>query len=382
MRIERCRKKRDYLRARVERLRRTNPDCAITQGQLQNAINAYLNSASVQLATFHEIWSRRHGALMANLLIKQRCSPEFVALDYKAVEFEPVAYQHRCRSTSGFRRVCKLPDDLLMFHYLARDLIVAQFDPKAHIADWKGRGANRAIERMAEAINQPDQQVIVADISRCFDSVNFNEFYKSSLLPEEFIRRALDCRYWAFRYQWNSKGCCHPKQPRCKGPLIGDQGLGETVTGSLGQGSPASNAVLATMLNDMDAQQFGANFLAVISDNIIVVCAGDVDPQPVIAEMVEHFANHRYGPFVLHPETIEARPASEPFDFLGYQFRCAPDGALDIDLSQRNWEKLNRLLENGRRNRRAAKEFVKGFSKLGDARRVQALSLIIEKSSW
>lgn len=219
-----------------------------------------------------------------------------------------------------------------MWHLLARDLIVAQHQPRSHVGDWKGRGRDAQMAEIVAAISSEHQAIVCADIRRAFASVNIDAVYDLPFLPEPLIRRAIDYRSHQFVRRERS---AYAK----KVALAAPNDL-EVSPSGLMEGSPASNAIFSVMMDDLQ-DHFGTCVKAFsYCDNIILLAPNISQAQRAEASLVAYFTNHRAGPF----EVISfAQSTSVPFEHLGYEMQWQ-DG-IEVRLSTTNWLRLMQRLE-------------------------------------
>jgi hypothetical protein len=227
--------------------------------------------------------------------------------------YRPIRWHKHAKKSGGYRPICALPPDLKAVHYVIAGALKAAFVPKDHIYGVTGRGRDEAARRLKEAQNAGLAYLAKLDIVDCFQSINPDSLYQLPL-PKEVIRRALDTRHMMFE-EWEPQKGMTANQ-RLSG--IPTHSHSESGPRGLLQGSPASNLILAWLLNDVPMPE-GAMVL-ICTDNIAVAAADPTTRQAVIESLVAHF--HRdcpAGPLNLCP-AVYAGPGAEPLDFLSYAF--------------------------------------------------------------
>jgi hypothetical protein len=104
------------------------------------------------------------------------------------------------------------------------------------------------------------------------------------------------------------------------------------------EGSPASNALLVALLNDM-LSEWPAHLPRpyVFSDNFAFVGSTRASVREAGEHLASTLASHRAGPFSLHSRN--AVDARDKFELLGYELQLV-GGQVCIDLSHRNHERF------------------------------------------
>ncbi len=266
-------------------------------------------------------------------------------------QVEPFHRYHRSirfwrepKRSSGHRIVCALPLALKVTHRIIRDALGILIQPNEHIFDIKGRGRDRLTQAVAAAMEGPFTHAFVADIRNCFPSVN-PEALNELPLPREVIRYALDYRNLRFRHDPSREGQIVSSpymdqgnpSPRRDGP-----------SGVL-QGSPASNLILAWLLNDMIEHIPEGCRAFLISDDLIVLAPSSGEGDRVGEALVRYCGAHQAGPFVLEGAVVSV---SQGYEKLGYQFgKSDLTGDVTVDLSDFNSRRLQaRLMEAVRKD--------------------------------
>ena len=295
---------------------------------LEREKERYLNSPAVQSATLFDLRLRTYKLEDALEAWVQEQQPPIVPRSYKRIPRSIVHWHPKRRQTSGFRKVCKLPLYLKLWHVLARDLIVAQHQPRSHIGDWRDRGRDWQIKALSNVIKGDQQAVVMADINRAFPSVNFDAVYELPYLPEILTRRAIDYRSIDFVGGW--KNACPWGVPSAMHDDL------ETAPSGLLEGSPVSNALFSVMLDDLPDHLDEGILPFVYCDNIVLVASNKEQARKAASALVSYLSGHRFGPFQV---TTEVRSVRDGFDHLGYSI-YRRGNAVEVALSPRSWDKL------------------------------------------
>lgn len=300
---------------------------------LGREISRYLNSGAVQSATLEEIWREKLGDDEALLLWRDAQQRPLVGRDYRRFRGGTVEWHHKPRRTSGFRKLCSFSAVEKMWHRLASDLIVAQHNPRPHIGDWRGRGRDSQMRQITEVVRSDELFVVCADVRRAFPSVCTDALYGLPFLPEQLVRRAIDSRTHQFVRRERGVYARHISQALPDDLEVPPSGLME--------GSPASNAIFAYLLDDLPDHLGNHITVFCYCDNVILFAPNFAQAQQAKNALVEYFTSHRAGPFEV-VATIQS--VHEPFEHLGYSLQW--NDGLQIALSLTNWYKMMEKLEN------------------------------------
>lgn len=299
---------------------------------LRNEVSRYLRAHAVQSVTLLNYW-KREDPDTAQLRWEEWQRPS-VPYRLDRLSPTPIPWYPKKKSTSGYRKVCKLPQQLKMWHSLAKDLICAAHNPAAHIADWPGRGRDKQVRDVAAAITSQSQWVVVADVRRAFATFNPEAVYELPSLPNELVRRAIDSRNQTF------VGSMRSIRARPSLPSSVHDDLEMDPTGLL-EGSPTSNAIFSVFLDDLPDHLPDSVIPFVNCDNVILVCPNETLAHLAAASSVRYFTDHRAGPFELK---YVCQPVWHTFDHLGYSLRCTLHGKVAVGLSAKNLLRLLRRI--------------------------------------
>lgn len=328
----------------IKRYSATDSQSEISKNQRDTAIDRYLNAHGPQSVTLHRIWLRKHGKDEARRRWEIEQVGPIVPRDYRRLRSNTIRFFHKPRTTEGVRKVCSLPDTLIMWHMMAKDLIVAQHNPRPHIGDWRGRGRDWQIDQIVDALKSPDQVVVSADIKSAFASVNFDTVYELPYLPEELIRRALDYRSHRFVRRERSELVMDVLRAACSScDYHHDYRIDlERSPSGLMEGSPASNAIFSVLLDDLP-DHVGEGIQAfVYCDNIILLAPSMSCAQRAEEALARYLSGHRAGPFEMRREII---PSACHFEHLGYSIKRNTDASVEVSLSLGSFNKLGSRLE-------------------------------------
>ncbi len=177
MTIAQQRRFRDRLLKQIGR-RSVAGDTAIGSNLLMRERERYLSSHAVQSSVSYDIWRREHGLADAQQRWTSAQQFSMRPYNYRRFRSSPVFFFHKARTTEGVRKICCFNDLEKMWHVIARDLIVAQHQPRSHIGDWIDRGRDWQIDQIRAVLTSPQQGVVCADITRAFASVNIGAAYE------------------------------------------------------------------------------------------------------------------------------------------------------------------------------------------------------------
>jgi hypothetical protein len=248
---------------------------------------------------------------------------------------QPIRWRFKERRSGSLRIVCNFPIAYRVSHRLALNVIRAQVIPPAHIFGWHGRGRDRAVEAVANALRTHGSHVLVADVRRCFEHVEMDAIYDLDLLPSELIRNALDYRSLTFRR--------YGEIPRQRNGLpYGREELERTGPRGLMEGSGPSDALIAVLFDDLPSHFSERLRLFVYGDNIVAVAASAEAISHAEQTLARYMAGHRAGSFFLRTEQTAA---ADGFEFLGYRIWAPSPGNVEVEQSDANWCKALRKLE-------------------------------------
>ena len=315
-------------------------DTAIGGGLILRETQRYLSSHAVQSSALFDIWRRDHGLPEA----QQRWASvqQFANCphDYRRFRSSPVSFFHKARTTEGVRKICCFSDVEKMWHVIARDLIVAQHQPRLHIGDWIDRGRDWQIDQIRAALTSPRQVVLSADISRAFASVNINAVYDLPYLPEPLTRRVLDYRSHRFIRRERSEYARDVAHAVRNDGVVYDgicDGVLEKSPSGLMEGSPASNAIFSVLLDDLP-DHLGEGIQAfVYCDNIILIAPSMSSALRTEEALARYLTGHRAGPFEMRSSVARV---SGRFEHLGYTIRKLRGLPPDVGITCKGWLKL------------------------------------------
>jgi hypothetical protein len=253
----------------------------------------------------------------------------------------PVCWWREPKKNSGFRFVCSLSRTLHAVNLIAQDVLQSVFYPNGHIFDFKRRGKDREANAIKAALEQGYRHVFLGDLRNAFQSVQVEALYELPL-PNNVIRYALDYRNMNLEHHSDRDRVNQGFAPVCASVDI--QGIyngnipGQDGPRGLLQGSPASNLVLAWLLNDMPSVLPPDCVPFLLTDNVLVAARTEQECQQIETTLLRYFAEHRAGPFVLGSREI-ADIEEKSFERAGYEFELrsgaveiAPDGANSYSL--------------------------------------------------
>lgn len=301
---------------------------------LERERERYLGSHAVHSATLYDIWRENCGEEEAGARWRVIQQEPLVPHDYRRLRSRPVKWHHKPRRTSGFRKICSFSDNEKLWHLLARDLIVAQHNPRSHVGDWKARGRDAQMTEIIQAITSGKQAVVCADICRAFASVNIGAVYNLPFLPEALTRRAIDYRSHRFERRERSAYALAVALAALQDLEVSPSGLME--------GSPASNAIFSVLLDDLPDHLGKCIQAFVYCDNIILLAPNMLQAQQAEQALAAYLTSHRAGPFSI---ISCVQSVCEPFEHLGYELQWQNE--VEVRLSTHNWLRLMKMVDSG-----------------------------------
>jgi hypothetical protein len=235
------------------------------------------------------------------------------------------------------RFVVNLPPKLRLIHRMAKDIIYAQQEAGRHIYHWPGRGTHRLVRDMMSQVKSGKTWLLSADISRCYESVNFEAVYGLMVLPPELLARTMDPSNLDFRkYQKQERR--NIVQERHIERALSDTIVNEPRTPhGLLEGSPLSGALLALLFEDLPSHLPEDISVFMFSDNIFVPHNSESACREVADALTQYLAGCPAGPFSLTTEIFDLRFEHAPT--LGYQVNADPAMSYDIGIGDRNLER-------------------------------------------
>ncbi len=307
---------------------------AIGAGLLERETERYLSSHAVHSSVLFGIWQREYKSPEAARLWALAQQAPICPYNYRRFRSAPVTFFHKARTTEGVRKICRFQDVEKMWHVIARDLIVAQHQPRSHIGDWLGRGRDWQIDQIRAVLTSSTQVVVSADITRAFASVNIDAVYELPYLPEPLIRRAIDYREHRFVRRERSE---YAREFYLATRGRSNDGDLERSPSGLMEGSPASNAVFSVLLDDLPDHLDEGIHVFVYCDNIILIAPSMSRALQAREALARYLIEHRAGPFGIRSciGTV-----GEGFDHVGYRLWKTRTGEADVGISRSGWLKL------------------------------------------
>jgi hypothetical protein len=312
----------------------------IARGLLNREVERYLAAHAVQSAVRYDIWLKEFKKEDADKRWASAQQQPVVTYDYRRFRSSPVSYFHKARTTAGVRKICRFNEVEKMWHVMARDLIVAQHQPRPHIGDWLDRGRDMQIDQIRSALVSPRQAVVCADITRAFASVNIDAVYELHYLPEPLIRRAIDHRSHRFirreRSEYLRDITIAARNSVSHNNDYDDDVLERSPSGLM-EGSPASNAIFSVLMDDLPDHVGEGIQSFVYCDNIILIAPTMSCAQRAQEALARYLSGHRAGPFEMRSRIS---PAYQRFEHLGYTLRRLPRLPADVGIATKGWISL------------------------------------------
>ncbi|GHD02132.1 hypothetical protein [Novosphingobium pokkalii] len=314
----------------------------IAAAQLEREKERYLLSHAVQAAIFYDIWRDRFGLEEAQQRLAQAERMPRWPHRYQMFDPQTVTFFNKPRTTEGFRKICQFTMVEAMWHEMARDLIVAQHQPRPHIGDWKGRGRDRQIDGINAMLASSRQAVVSADVVSAFASVNIDAVYDlQHLLPEQLIRRAIDYRTHRFMRRERSEYAHDIHRATCNGH---HDDLERSPSGLM-EGSPVSNAIFSVLMDDL-ADHVGEGIQTfVYCDNIVLIAPSMSLALRAQEALARYLSGHRAGPFEMRSCVTSV---IDGFEHVGYQLRKRPRARTIVGPSLVGWKRLVDRIFEGR----------------------------------
>lgn len=262
---------------------------------------------------------------------------------------EPVRWWRSPKTRPGadgtvrHRIVCDLPLMLYASHLIIRNVLEQQFVPGDHIWDIKGRGRDKEAEAIQAAMEQGYRYAFVGDLTDAFPSVD-PEALKTLPLPRAVIRRALDHRNLNYRHDLKRERRAQADAPPRMSPVSQEESTHGNMPGRNGprgllQGSPASNLILASLLNDLPGALPAGCKPFLLADDVLVLTHTDEECRRVETALSLYLEGHHAGPFALVTKFI-GHIGTIGFDRAGYNYSLGPSFAAEIGIDFRNIEKM------------------------------------------
>ena len=228
-----------------------------------------------------------------------------------ADRYMPVTWYCTSKADGSSRPICILPPDLKAVHYMIAEVIGQQLERSDALYGVPGFSRDDAARNLNTLQSAGYVHLAKTDIVDCFQSINPSALYELPL-PQEVTRRALDLRNLSFienrdhrasQLSYSSSLCVHHGRHKASGPK------------GLMQGSPASNIILAWLLNSIPSADDAKVMLCF--DNIVVAARTMAACREMVDTLTAHFERCSAGPLALcDPEFAD----NTPMEFLGYVF--------------------------------------------------------------
>ncbi|SHK41947.1 hypothetical protein SAMN05444000_12842 [Shimia gijangensis] len=249
-----------------------------------------------------------------------------------ATEFPPVEWYIKAKPNGGNRIVCDLPPELKAVHYMLAEALHQQFCRSANVYGVSGASRDHAALDLKALQNSGHTYLAKTDIVECFPSIDPTALFQLPL-PKEVIRRTLTIDNLMFTRKPDAKSV--PYDVCGSTGDINDAHKASGPTGLL-QGSPASNIILAWLLNGIPTSTDSSVMLCF--DNIVVAARTSEGSRAMASTLAAHFERFPSGPLALcEPEYAD----NTPIEFLGYWFD--PDRE-DVGISEKGCSKLEKRL--------------------------------------
>ena len=243
-----------------------------------------------------------------------------------ANDLPPIAWYWKRKSSGGARPICKLSDAVKATHAMLASLIKSHLRPGPMLFGVTGKGSADAAIALKAAQIAGYVHLAKVDVRDCFQSFNPEAIYSLKYLPKEVTHRTLDTRNLRFAYggKAGQRPCCTPMHSLDHHNASGPRGLI--------QGSPASSAILATLLNTVPLS--GDVKVFICFDNIAVAAKDPAGSRATVKLLGDFLNRLSAGPLAL----CDAEYADNaPMEFLGYLF---DPSRTDIGLADRAFVKL------------------------------------------
>ena len=238
-------------------------------------------------------------------------------IDMFARHTETVRWFRKAKPSGGLRTICAPSLALKARQRLLTHMIVAQQAPSPHFYNRKGKGCARQAREIARAFESGGNFVVIADVTHCFPSVNFDAVYDLDLVQPEVLRFASDGRHLNLM---EAPDACLNAQHDTTNTLTD---VIDVQTGPRGllQGLGSSDALWTSLISDLPEALSPHGVPFIYCDNIAVVCSTSGEAAGAEETLVRYFSDHRAGPFSL---TTQIHDASEYIEHTGYMFSSGP----------------------------------------------------------
>ncbi|KIC18509.1 reverse transcriptase domain-containing protein [Leisingera sp. ANG-DT] len=295
--------------------------------QLRRLVDGYLTNPQVKMSALYKAGVRRPNV--------REWHAEARSLDLFCAIQETVYWWPEPKRSGSFRPVCSLPQNLKAAHNMISDVISAMMALPPFIYNVKDRGRDKLALQLLAVLRQGFNCYRIYDVQDCFQNVCPDAVYQLKL-PRRVITHALDMRN--LKLQPVAIHDATQSDPIPWDTII-DTAV-ESGPAGLMQGSPASNLILAYLLQAMPQPANERGRLFLYGDDLIAVAKTEETADRVEQSLLQFFEQPSIGPLPLQKK---AAGTGCTFEFLGYEFhRNTMKNTWSIGLSQRNWDELTR----------------------------------------
>lgn len=249
---------------------------------------------------------------------------------------EVITWWHQPKPSGGHRVVCALPPFLKATHNMIADIIAAQLGDPGPVYNLKGRNRDMLVENLLTKLASGFDHYRVYDIRDCFQSVSPSALQQLKI-PKRIINYGLNLDNLHFRERGSNDTPTFTGASSGNSPHMDIVDYGPT---GIMQGSPASNLILAYLLQTLPKPEHDAGHEFLFGDDLIVVAKDEATCCGVDQKLTAFLGQPELGPFHLSRKFSGHQGT---FEYLGYEFRHnAITASWEIFLSQSNWEKIRR----------------------------------------
>jgi RNA-directed DNA polymerase len=212
-------------------------------------------------------------------------------------------------SGTGWRAICSFGLKRQTLHRLVVDILDVRFGTDTINYQAKGKGAERASDRIVELYEQHELPFyVIADIKECFRSVQHERVSEAIGLPKEVVRNSI------LISSPDSLSVVGGFPPGCTIVML----VGAAQEG-LPQGSRVSEKVAAIMLGPALRSIASAERIVSLSDDIALAASSLHEAKALTKALIGVFESHPTGPFRL--KHCEIEHINDGFSFLQYYHR-------------------------------------------------------------
>ena len=286
------------------------------------SITAYLRNLNVKIDAIHR--AKKHLG-MRPVLASRR---EAMQLNLYLPCQEEVGFYLKAKTSGDFRTIFRFDVEHAARQLIMDDLLKACFPIPDWQYDQKGRGRDKAIDDIVEAIIQGKPYFAVLDIADCFQSFDGDRMAEILSLPEEIVRNNITA----------DNLNCMLDHSICGSNITSHHTPQSRQLGGLPQGSIVSNRVAAIMMSNLHEILRSNVSIFMYRDDIVLLAETRNEIDASVLALNDALANHRSGCLRLK-RCDRGFIDDKSIDFLGYNINCQNTKVI-VSLSDKNKDRL------------------------------------------